>query len=240
MSEKSKRLSGLDIFRVMAALMIFLFHSALHLGCHYGVLSSFINMGAIFMMGFFMLSGFVLFVTWKQKNLSDLFTIKSFYYKRFINIYPLYWFILLLYVLSFGTMREALLLAPVEILGIQSTFSSLFSYLNNGGTWFISCVAICYVAYPFGQECLKQMTMKKKIILMVVGGGILLYAPLVVILFETGDIYSNPFYRCLEFLIGMILASVYEMIDRNKFPFLFTWRCFFGACSVNNSSVLFL
>lgn len=232
MSEKGKRLSGLDIFRVMAALVIFLFHSVIHLGCHYGVFSAFINMGAIFMTGFFMLSGFVLFVTWKQKNLSNLPMIKLFYHKRFISIYPLYWLILFLWVLSFGTMREALLLAPVEILGLQSTFSSLFYNLNNDGTWFISCMAICYLVYPFGQECLKQMTIKKKVILMMAGGGILLYAPLVVILFETGNIYSNPFYRCLEFLIGIILASVYEVIDRNKFPFLFTWKCFWGELAV--------
>ena len=33
--------------------MVFLFHSAMHLGCDYGVFQEFVQMGAIFMTGFF-------------------------------------------------------------------------------------------------------------------------------------------------------------------------------------------
>lgn len=59
-----KRYFGLDIFRCVSALMICMFHTTIHLGCDYGLLQSLSQMGAVFMTGFFMLSGFSLFVNW--------------------------------------------------------------------------------------------------------------------------------------------------------------------------------
>ena len=41
---------------------------------------------------------------------------------------------------------------------------------------------------------------------------ILLYSPLVVAAFSLGTIYSNPFLRSFEFIIGMILASFKDSI----------------------------
>lgn len=121
----------------------------------------------------------------------------------------------------------AKLLAPIEILGLQSTFVSLWSYAHNSGTWFVSCLIICYLLYPFGQEVVRQMSFKWEVISIGVIGSILLYAPLVVIKFQTHAIYDNPFYRCLEFLIGILLASINEKMDKRKISLFYTWKCFF-------------
>lgn len=59
----NKRIYGLDLFRVISVLAIFLFHSHIHIGCSYGVLNTFINSGAIFMTAFFLLSGYVIYYT---------------------------------------------------------------------------------------------------------------------------------------------------------------------------------
>lgn len=56
----SNRLYGLDFFRLLAVLMVFFFHSSMHMGIDYGVVTSFIRSGAIFMTAFFILSGFVI------------------------------------------------------------------------------------------------------------------------------------------------------------------------------------
>lgn len=220
---QANRLAGLDVFRIMAALVVFLFHTYVHMKCNYGIFSGFVNMGAIFMTGFFMLSGYVLFITWKHKCLSEITNIKVFYKKRLIGIYPLY---LLLTFLNVSPRGGQTLLVPIEILGLQSTFVSLFSYAHNSGTWFVSCLIICYLLYPFGQEVVKQISFKWKLIFVVVMGSILLYAPLVVIKYQTAHIYDNPFYRCLEFSIGIFLASISEKISKVKFHFLYTWKCF--------------
>ena len=57
---KNYRLIGIDILRILSAFVVFLFHARIHLHCYFGVLTRFVEMGAIFMTAFFMLSGFVL------------------------------------------------------------------------------------------------------------------------------------------------------------------------------------
>lgn len=55
------RVVGLDLLRISLALLIFLFHSHIHiLKCDYGIMNGFISMGAIAMTGFFLLSGYTL------------------------------------------------------------------------------------------------------------------------------------------------------------------------------------
>ena len=119
--------------------MIFLFHSVGH-GGNYGVFQEFVQMGAIFMTGFFLLSGYSLFYTHGSDDFACLHTVRSFYVKRGIGILPLYYATALLYILFLGTESpvENALLAPAELLGIQSAFSSLFPTSHNSGTWFIS------------------------------------------------------------------------------------------------------
>lgn len=222
---KNDRLIGLDFFRVFSMLVVFFFHSVTLLECQYGFLSAFVHMGAVFMTGFFILSGFTLFITWKNKELSDIHAIKIFYKRRFISIYPLYWLASpALGLIYLGI--KGLLLVPVEVLGIQSTFVSLSDYIHNSNTWFISCLVICYLLYPLGQLCVKQFTVKDKWRGIIICGAVLLWAPLIVNAFHTESVYGNPFYRCLEFFIGIILASLYENLNKNKHSFLFTWKCF--------------
>lgn len=46
--------------------------------------------------------------------------------------------------------------------------------------------------------------------------SILFYAPLIVLWFDISRIYSNPFFRCLEFIIGIILASIKDEVNGPK------------------------
>ena len=74
---KSQRIIGLDLFRIGLAILVFLFHSHIHvLKCDYGFMNTFIDMGAIAMTGFFLLSGYVLDFTSRRKSFSDLREIK--------------------------------------------------------------------------------------------------------------------------------------------------------------------
>ena len=58
MKKNEERVVGLDMMRIAMAILIFMFHSRIHvLNCSYGILNSFVDMGAIAMTGFFMLSG---------------------------------------------------------------------------------------------------------------------------------------------------------------------------------------
>lgn len=220
----SKRAAGLDLFRVLAALMVLLFHCHIHHGSDFGVLTGFVSMGAIFMSAFFMLSGYVLFLTYREQSLIQMANLKRFYLKRLVGILPLYYVVALLYVLFLGqeSAVQNLLLLPVEMLGLQSVFSSLFEVSHNDGTWFISCLLLAYLAFPLMQEAVKQMSTRAKYVALGICTLALFWAPLVVHAFSTESIYANPFFRGLEFFIGVLLCSLPV-----KSKLWGTWKAFF-------------
>ena len=225
--EKAKhRAAGLDLFRVVAAVMVLLFHCNIHHGNDFGALTGFVSMGAVFMTAFFMLSGYVLFLTYKDKSLVQAPALKHFYLKRIFGIFPLYLVVAVLYVVTLGqeSVFQNLVLLPIEVLGLQSVFSTLFPVSHNGGTWFISCLLFAYLAFPLMQEIVKQMSTRAKWIVLAICTAILFWSPLVVHTFKTDSIYSNPFFRGLEFFIGVLLCSL--PIKAGVAKVLATWKVF--------------
>ncbi len=213
------RLIGLDLFRIAAAIIVMAFHSNVHFGCNYGWMNEFIKMGAIMMTGFFMLSGFSLYYSYHNRNLLSTSSLKSFYKKRLLSILPLYYTAALIYILLTRdeNIFDYILLAPAELLCIQSFYPNSFSLIHNGGTWFISCIMVCYMLFPFAVSSVKNLNMKYKLALIVLLTMILLYSPILVYRFQLGNIYSNPFFRLLEFLIGVLLAAFLLEIPDDSF-----------------------
>ena len=220
----SHRAAGLDLFRVVAAVMVLLFHCNIHHESSFGPLTGFVSMGAVFMTAFFMLSGYVLFLTYKDKPLVQGDALKNFYLKRVFGIFPLYLVVAVLYVVILGeeSVFQNLVLLPIELLGLQSVFSTLFPVSHNGGTWFISCLLFAYLAFPLMQEIVKQMSTRTKWIVLAVCVAVLFWSPLVVHTFKTDSIYSNPFFRGLEFFIGVLLCSL--PIRTRIAKILATWK----------------
>lgn len=215
---------GLDIYRIVSVLFVFLFHSNIHIGCYYGIMNNFINMGAIFMTAFFLLSGYCLFFTYHNKDLVKIQNIQLFYLKRIIGIFPLYYFVAIVFILFLGseTLKQNLLLAPIEILGLQSTFTSIFSVTHNGGTWFVSCIFLCYLVYPLIQTIMNQISAKCKLIIITICLITLFCAPFIEQEFKTGPIYANPFFRGEEFIIGVVLCSLMKDLEQKGFKWLFS------------------
>lgn len=84
---------------------------------------------------------------------------------------------------------------------------------------------MCYVIYPFIQEIVKQITVRLKVVIIGVVMGVLLYAPFIVYFFKTSSIYSNPFFRMLEFLLGVIICSLMPKISLSKVSkWLYSWQ----------------
>lgn len=234
-SERPVRLIGIDIFRVTAVLFVFLFHSNMHYDCYYGPINKLVIMGAIFMTGFFILSGYALFYTYSNKDLRKFDNIKDFIIKRFIGIIPLYYSMAIIITAIYNkeTLLQGILLFPVELLGIQTLFYGLFGYSHNGGTWFVSCILICYVFFPYIQEIVKQASVKHKVIIIAFSSVVLLWSPIVEGYFNLGSIYSNPAFRLLEFTIGIVICSLKNDLEScEKLKFLFTWPAVAVECIV--------
>ncbi len=93
----TKRLVGLDLFRIVSASIILAFHSNIHFGCTYGMLNEFIKNGAVMMTGFFMMSGFALYYVYSDKNMNQISVVAQFYIKRLAGIIPSYYFTIIVY-----------------------------------------------------------------------------------------------------------------------------------------------
>jgi len=147
----TSRIVALDLLRAISVLVVFLFHAAMHQGCDFGMLKPFIKMGAIFMTAFFILSGYCSFSGYRTHDLGNIKEILFFYKKRAIAILPLYYVVAVLYIIFLGkeSMGENFILAPIEVLCIQTVFNGSFQLSHNGGTWFLSCLVLCYLFYPF-------------------------------------------------------------------------------------------
>lgn len=210
----NNRLVGIDIFRLCLTAIVLMFHSIQHIGCFYYsyFLQTFISVGgAIVMTGFFMVSGYSIYHSYETKyefsNIKDIF---EFYKKRLIGIIPLYYVVSILYIIFLGTETKLtnIILAPIEMLGIQTWFTSMFNYSHNGGTWFISCILLCYFIYPYIQIIVKQISNKQLVISLIVLCFTVIYVPIVIDSLQLTGAYSNPIFRLFEFIIGVLLCSL--------------------------------
>ena len=234
-SPKNKRVIGLDIVRIALALVIFLFHSNVHLDCRYGALTDLVSVShTIAMTGFFMLSGYSLQVAYGQKELDDKLSVLMFYKKRLIAIYPLYiicgsTFVLMCIVYGKQSIIDNLLLLPIELLGVQSFFAgSLFKYSHNSGTWFVSCLLVCYAFYPLLKSVIQKASRRWLVVIALLVWVFLSYFPFVSEKFEAGSMYTNPFIRACEFSLGALLARINSIqSNRNFFFFQSGWFLLF-------------
>lgn len=214
-TSQRKFIPFLDYMRIVSAFFVFLFHSNVHIGIHYGILNPFVSTGAIFMTVFFMLSGISLAYNYASKCLISLNEYITFIIKRIINIYPAYIVLYILFVIKCiltHTMKltviQNFVVLPVELTLFQSVFGNSFETLHNGGTWFISCIFICYLLFPFLCRIVMQMTKKQVVCLSIFIFCILTWAPVVEYYMGYSSIYANPFFRILEFLLGVCLIRI--------------------------------
>jgi len=105
------RIEGLDVLRGIFAFSIMFYHyfTWTHLPLYpffYQYLHKIASLGVE---GFFVLSGFVLFVTYKNVNFRSSKNILKFYAKRWLRIAPLFYLVFLLTYFSAGEPSQALL-----------------------------------------------------------------------------------------------------------------------------------
>lgn len=221
-NKTTSRIFGIDLLRVICAMLIFMRHSITMFNCTWGssVIDAFILMTtAPVMTCFFMVSGYSMYYTYAHKDLQNISNVKQFYLKRCITIFPTYLLVHFIWIFFMeDSLRKGIILTPVDVLGIQTMYNTLFGILHNGGTWFISCLIFAYFVYPLFQELLKTATLKIKIILGAIVLFILVYSFFLAYEFGLGSNYSNPVYRGFEFLLGVIIASVCESISMKWQP----------------------
>ena len=108
---------------------------------------------------FFVLSGYGIFYSLSKYQSFHLGTLKDFFVKRFIKIYPLYWLSLLIY---FNLRPDIFPQHPIRVALALPFFQAPQLY------WFITSLMQCYLLAPCLYLVLKKIGLKKYLILLVV------------------------------------------------------------------------
>lgn len=224
-----KSLQGL---RVLAMLIIFLYHA------------DFFPFGHFTVTFFFILSGFVMYYNYGDTEKSGLLKGSVIYaINRMRKLYSVY--ILTFCVgayIHFDVLKKLphlilLILSLTNIFLLQSFIpNSEFYFSFNGVSWYLSCLFICYLCFNWFKLALNKINNKLIYSLIIIW----LFQFVVTYIFKGLDyektqwlFYINPFFRSLNFLMGMILAKLFKQSkSRLQYGNINTTRYEFGIIAI--------
>ena len=220
-SYQRHRISGIDIIRIVCALLIYMGHSIGSYGCTYGSqLADAIIFSARspIMSMFFMLSGFSISYNYLNGNEWDYHATRQFYAKRLIQIVPAYLLIHILWLfLGKDSFIRWLFLTPLELTALQSMYPNIMGLLHNGGTWFISCLLISYLIYPILRCIFHDSKPGTVFSCTICITAALIYLPFIDHYYSLGGaVYTNPVLRALEFTLGVLANYCAFYISRSR------------------------
>ena len=206
-----------NIIRAFMGVCIFLYHAYYNMDCRYGrIVDPVISQCSFFMTMFFMLSGYVLYHSNVDSDYSDKISRNEFYKKRIMRLYPFYflvWIIFYIYDWPYSTVKQDIVTFPLQLLLLQNT--SHYDYLMNSGTWFFSCMMICYLLFPLLKSLVKEIQLKGVIFSIIISVWVISTFPLLSYLYAT-ESYQNSFGRIFEFLLGILIARLVSLRSSNK------------------------
>lgn len=126
--EKEYKFKLLEVYRGIAAILVVLFHitgEAWYKFHHYVFLGGFFNFGTIGVDFFFVLSGFIIFYT-HHKDKPTKKNLITFFKKRVIRIYPTYWTIATIVILTYLFFNSVIIdKVPLTFTHIIATYTLL-------------------------------------------------------------------------------------------------------------------
>ncbi|MDU2265553.1 acyltransferase [Clostridium celatum] len=207
-------INSLQGLRTLAMLGIFLFHSGLLLNGTFPVIF------------FFMLSGFVLYWSYNTKineiNIKEIiFWVK----KRMKKLYPIH---LITFVMSIFIRWDWIMkLSVIDIiintilnLTLLQTLFPKYAYSFNGLSWFLSVTMLLYImAIPL-IYIIKNIKVIKAEYMIIAVCLIRYLISIINNLNDLGlDLYTSPFFRIFDFVLGMLVANmlIKKRESNNKF-----------------------
>lgn len=216
--EKRNYFKSLNGLRGIFCIIIMLFHTLPLTPLISRIpLSSFITLygGLIGNYMFFMLSGFLMTYSYRDKIGRHEISAKEFFVKKLCKLYPLYILsnmgMLFCEILTYGLSSFNLQKMIFTIL-LQSGGGLDMEYPYNGPGWFISALLVCYLLFFFIAYHAKHKTGYYCMITVAIIWG---YS----IVMNDGPIlpiyFAHNGESIMNFFIGCILAEMYPFVDRN-------------------------
>lgn len=217
--------SQLTSLRFLAAMYVVCFHTADQLFTGARDLSTMhgrlLDMGFTAVSFFFVLSGFVLTIAYRNR----LFSIRQFYIARIARIYPLFIFTLLLdtpdyfaNLLGHAALPEALSKTSIRLVGNAALIQAWIPRLRgmDGPNWSLSVEAFLYLMFPFVLARLKPSSARFLAFaaVAVYCASILSVSGLLSTGISLSVIRFNPILHVPSFVIGIISALLLMRFPR--------------------------
>lgn len=210
---------GIDYLRGVLILLIFVSHSS-----DFEVVGGQSIWGAAGVTGFFVISGFLSYINWKQlmkeiKCYRECVDSIISFLKKF---YPIYFASLCIYIfVRPGSYKDFIKCAFL----LQSYCGSTNTAMAfNGNAWFLSSLMLCYVVSPILNRGVRKVNRTNAFIIMAGMFCIQLFLPLLVgnVDFSVGYywVYICPVVRLIDFFEGMLLAKMIENNTETEQTFL--------------------
>ena len=191
-------IKSLQSLRFFFALMIFLHHSALNL----------LVFGAFPVSFFFILSGFVLMMGYGGRISSMSYG--DFTLKRILRVYPTH--ILCLFIALFVS---AIISYPIDWYNTLPSFFLIQAWIplqeiyfaGNSVAWYVSDIVFCYLMFPL---LVKVMKWNPSVSIVIVVICYLIGCFLIPSEYHHAFLYINPFFRVVDFMIGMWLCLILQ------------------------------
>ncbi|WP_164515046.1 acyltransferase family protein [Paenibacillus lentus] len=218
MKVKKSRVFYLDFLRAISILLIIIYHFNQQLGFHEInapeiFIQNFKNdsIGSLGITLFIMLSGASLMLNYREK-----ISLKKYFYKRFVSIYPLFWLGYIftyfgLFIINTNLHHEV---EPWKLILTLIGFDGFLYYKIPNfylvGEWFLGLIVIMYILFPI----LRYLVLKMPILTCIS----ILAIYIVVVqnyssLFEI-DVIRNPLTRLPEFVFGMLFIQYADKIKQ--------------------------
>lgn len=204
-NKNKKRVVAFDFIRCFATICIITFHFLIAGKQIYPTEYFFINydLAQVGVSLFFILSGAALYY-----NNRDSFSYKTYYKKRFMAIFPLF-YVAYIGIFLFAFWKEGNIISGIplrnlifSVIGMDGLLSYKIPCMSMTGEWFLGAIIILYIIYPFIRKCV----LKQPLVTILVGSilYIMLYYNYP---FEMPILY-NPLIRSIEFIFGMVYIEL--------------------------------
>ena len=185
---------------------------------------------------FFVLSGFLIYMSWDKKP-----DVRNYFYKRFFRIYPLYFFVVIsVFVFYLYSVKDVYYISALKYLfynliflnflapTLPGLFDAGYSSIINGALWSIKVEVLFYILVPFLYRYIESQTYKFFALLSILALS-LTFNLLVAVVDSYLSISLTSLYNQLPsklylFIIGILIYKYFSFFDR----FLTFKGLFFG------------
>ncbi|MCQ9640310.1 acyltransferase [Chryseobacterium sp. WG14] len=188
---------------------------------------------------FFILSGFILALNYRDKFKNKTITLKKFYIARFARIYPLY---LVTILISIPMLYSSFKILLYNIFLIQSYIpDQKYFFSFNAPSWSISDEIFFYALFPILIGISFKFSRIFKILLLII------FVSLLIVLnnFLPEEkshywLYISPFTRIFDFILGILLFDVALYLKNKKISLQKSIRTFFEIGALSTLVLFFI